>query len=417
MLNVILLLIVGFCLSKWYYHTIIILAIWWQVLENFIIPPYTFTGVCSVFVLWGLAIKFLKKDIKIVEFPFLRAFLISFSCYFLSCVIGIFKLGTVFHALSIFVLPMASFYAVRRIRQLWIFLFVNLLVYATVILMVGFDELQNGFNAAILGLQAIGLGNYSSEQNENYIRFGMYRCQSLFVWCSTYGVACGFTAVLLLFLRFYQRLKFSFIILPIVGLLLFGMFSTGTRSVFVAVFIVLVAYLFQSSLKFKYLLVAVVALICAYNLFPDFFDEVYLSFTNESSVGGSDTNMRGRQLSVALNEFSKHPLLGNGEGRCAFLVNKGTGLLGAESFLFWILIDRGLFGLFASCYLLWSAISYVKKINWMLCLLPIGLMAGKFMSLFPHIEETYYFFYLFVILRAYLEYKNESKNNHLSPRV
>lgn len=61
-------------------------------------------------------------------------------------------------------------------------------------------------------------------------------------------------------------------------LLLFGMFTCGTRSVFVAVTITLLTYIFQAAFKFKYLLGGLLLLLCAFYLFPDFFDQVLFVF-------------------------------------------------------------------------------------------------------------------------------------------
>lgn len=318
---------------------------------------------------------------------------------------GTLNIGSLLSVLQIFVIPVSSYFAIQKISKFWNFLFLNIFIFVSVILSVGFIELSLGFNPIILWLKSVNIGDYSSEQREDYIRFGMYRCQSLMVWCSTYGVVCGVTALLLLLLNYYKRFKQSLLVVLMSLLLLFGMFTCGTRSVFVAITITLLAYIFQAAFKFKYLLVGLLLLLCAFYLFPDFFDQVLLSLTDTSSVGGSDTELRQSQLKIALREFSKSPFIGNGYGRCSYLVNRNIGLYGAESFLFWTLIDRGIMGLVCTLILLFSTIKYLMKQNFLLCFIPLGIMVGKYSSLFPDIEETYYFFYLFIVLRAYQEFK------------
>lgn len=324
---------------------------------------------------------------------------------------GAFKIGSLLFVLQIFIIPVSSYFAIQKISKFWNFLLLNIFIFVCVILSVGFVELNLGFNPVILWLQSVDIGDYSAEQTDDYIRFGMYRCQSLMVWCSTYGVVCGFTALLLLLLNYYKRFKQSLLVVLMSLLLLFGMFTSGTRSAFVAISITLLAYIFQAAFKFKYLLGGLLLLLCAFYLFPDFFDQVLLSITDSSSVGGSDTEMRQSQLNVALREFSNSPFIGNGAGRCAYLVNKNIGLLGAESFLFWTLIDRGIMGLGCSLILLFSTIRYLAKQNFLFCFIPLGIMVGKYSSLFPDIEETYYFFYLFIALRAYQEFNAENVFN------
>lgn len=409
MINVILLLIIFVCLNKWFYHTVIVLALWWQVLNNLFLQPYSFTGVCALLIAICFISKIIKKEILWNRFPLRIPFLILFICYCVSVFNGGFNIGSLLSVLKIFVIPVSSYFAIQKISKFWNFLLLNIFIFVSVILSVGFVELNLGFNPVILWLQSVNIGDYSAEQREGYIRFGMYRCQSLMVWCSTYGVICGFTALLLLLLNYYKRFKLPLLVVLMSLLLLFGMFTCGTRSVFVAISITLLAYVFQAVFKFKYLLGGLLLLLCAYYLFPDFFDQVLLSLTDTSSVGGSDTDLRQSQLKIALREFSNSPFIGNGAGRCAYLVNRNIGLYGAESFLFWTLIDRGIMGLVCSLILLFSTIKYLKKQNFLLCFIPLGIMVGKYSSLFPDIEETYYFFYLFIVLRAYQEFKTSKK--------
>lgn len=409
MINVILLLIIFVCLNKWFYHTVIVLALWWQVLNNLYLQPYSFTGVCALLIAICFISKIIKKEILWNSFPLRIPFLFLFICYCVSVFNGAFNIGSLLSVLKIFVIPISSYFAIQKISNFWNFLLFNILIFVSVILGVGFVELNLGLNPVILWLQSVNIGDYSAEQREGYIRFGMYRCQSLMVWCSTYGVICGFTALLLLLLNYYKRFKLPLLVVLMSLLLLFGMFTCGTRSVFVAISITLLAYVFQAVFKFKYLLGGLLLLLCAYYLFPDFFDQVLLSLTDTSSVGGSDTDLRQSQLKIALREFSNSPFIGNGAGRCAYLVNRNIGLYGAESFLFWTLIDRGIMGLVCSLILLFSTIKYLKKQNFLLCFIPLGIMVGKYSSLFPDIEETYYFFYLFIVLRAYQEFKTSKK--------
>ena len=411
MINVILLLIIFVCLNKWFYHTVIVLALWWQVLHNLYLQPYSFTGVCALLIAICFISKISKKEILWNSFPLRKPFLVLFICYCVSVFNGAFNIDSLLSALQIFVIPVSSYFAIQKISKFWNFLFLNIFIFVSVILSVGFIELSLGFNPIILWLKSVNIGDYSSEQREDYIRFGMYRCQSLMVWCSTYGVVCGFTALLLLLLNYYKRFKQSLLVVLMSLLLLFGMFTCGTRSVFVAITITLLAYIFQAAFKFKYLLGGLLLLLCAFYLFPDFFDQVILSLTDTSSVGGSDTELRQSQLKIALREFSKSPFIGNGYGRCSYLVNRDIGLYGAESFLFWTLIDRGIMGLVCTLILLFSTIKYLMKQNFLLCFIPLGVMVGKYSSLFPDIEETYYFFYLFIVLRAYQEFKTGKKFN------
>ena len=59
-----------------------------------------------------------------------------------------------------------------------------------------------GFNPVALYLESQNIMTFS-EVSDEYIRFGMYRCRSLTAWCSTYGVACGFTMIAFLYATYY----------------------------------------------------------------------------------------------------------------------------------------------------------------------------------------------------------------------
>ncbi len=406
-LNIILITVLLFCLYRYFYHTIIVLAIWWQVLENiYIIGQTHFTGTCSFIVAILFFKKVLDKEIKIEHFPLWKPVLFLIICYAISLVCSAnLKIGYVLVVLSIFTIPVVSFYAITKIKKIWSFLVINICVYSIIILTAGFIELRLGFNPVIRYLQSINLGDYSNEQREGYIRYGMYRCQSLFMWCSPYGVSCAFMAVMLLLMNYYKRDVFNKSFYILIGFLVFGMVTCGTRSVYFMFLILFMSFLTQLGANVKYLFLFSIVSIVIYSIFSSFVDEVADSLINIQSGGGSNIDMRVGQFEIAYNEFLKSPIWGNGYGSCARLTQQTYGLYGAESMIFFVLIDRGLLGVIASLYLLYSVVKYVKKINKYLCLLPIGLFVGKCSSLFPSIEETYYFFYLFVLIRAYKELK------------
>ena len=110
MINVILLLIVFVCLNKWFYHTVIVLALWWQVLNNLSLQPYSFTGVCALLIAICFISKIIKKEILWNSFPLRIPFLILFICYCVSVFNGAFNIGSLLSVLKIFVIPISSLY-------------------------------------------------------------------------------------------------------------------------------------------------------------------------------------------------------------------------------------------------------------------------------------------------------------------
>ena len=92
MINVILLLIIFVCLNKWFYHTVIVLALWWQVLNNLYLQPYSFTGVCALLIAICFIRKIIRKEILWNSFPLRIPFLILFICYCVSVFNGGFNI-------------------------------------------------------------------------------------------------------------------------------------------------------------------------------------------------------------------------------------------------------------------------------------------------------------------------------------
>lgn len=85
---------------------------------------------------------------------------------------------------------------------------------------------------------------------------------------------------------------------------------------------------------------------------PDAFD-----INNTDMSKGSSLYMRVIQLQVSINAFLQAPLFGNGlRYASAVLANKDPLIFGAESVWFKLLIEQGLFGLIAYCYMIYSFI-------------------------------------------------------------
>lgn len=408
--SLLIVLIAVFFLYKNFDKTVVAFALWIPVLNNFVLTNYKVSGLISLFIFLGLSIRVMQKEIDLRKFPFLNAFILLFISYFLSSIIGNrLKLGDISLLLNIFCVPIALFYAINRMPDLWSFLSKNIFVFVIILVGVGLIELSLAFNPVIYWLQDAGIAEYE-EVREDYIRYGMYRCQSLTVWCSTYGVTCGFLLLLLLLLKNFQiKILPSIWLYAIMVLLGVGLISCGTRSVYVAFCISLMAYLIQISKKGKQIVTAALLVFVIYLFNREAFDQIIDSFVNAEDTQGSSVELREMQFNAAYNEFIKSPIFGNGIGAINDLKEKSNEILGAESFIFYALVERGFLGLLLSINLLYQVIKYLFRIRMpLLVFIPVGVAIGKISSLFPDIEETYYFFYLFILIRACYEYKNSA---------
>lgn len=406
--SLLIVLIAVYFLYKAFDKTVVAFALWIPVLNNFVLTNYKVSGLISLFIFLGLSIRVMQKKIDLKEFPFLKAFILLFISYFLSSIIGNrLKLGDITLLLNLFCVPIALFYAVDRIPKFWKFLYTSIFIFVIVLVGVGLIELSLGFNPVIYWLQNVGIAEYE-EVREDYIRYGMYRCQSLTVWCSTYGVTCGFILILLLLLKNFQIKVYASIWLYVIMVLLgIGLVSCGTRSVYVAFCVSLMAYLIQVSKKGKQIVTVVLLIFVIYFFNQEFFDQIIDSFVNAEDTQGSSVELREMQFNAAYNEFIKSPIFGNGIGAINALKEKSNEILGAESFIFYALVERGLFGLLLSINLLYQVVRFLFRARMpILIFIPLGIAIGKVSSLFPDIEETYYFFYLFILIRACYECRN-----------
>ena len=91
------------------------------------------------------------------------------------------------------------------------------------------------------------------------------------------------------------------------------------------------------------------------------FDNIVDSFVHSDDAEGSNADMRISQFQAAYDYFIRHPLFGNGIGATSVATQKNAQLLGAESCIFIIMIDRVIFGFIAyglfniqMCWYLWS---------------------------------------------------------------
>ena len=299
------------------------------------------------------------------------------------------------------------FFAVKHIEAPWKFIYRNFLVFGFVISIVGLVEMIFNFNLVAAFLTDRGLLSLW-EVEEGALRFGSRRCQSLTCWWETYGVNCSYTLLTVLMLDHLKCVKRRMtVLLFFVIMLCLGVFSTGSRTVYITFIIAMLTYMFYVMKNFKGIVGVLLFVLIIYNSFASSIDEIFTSFANHETYGGSSIEMRLTQLNIAWSEFLKNPIFGTGVGGAIRLTEMNSDFYGAESMLYLVLIDRGLFGLFASIALLISTIRYLIKKE-LMSFIPIvlGVIIGKILSYYPDIFETYHFMFLFIIIRAYYEHTN-----------
>ena len=411
-----LLLVFSIFLFKSFYKTSVIILIWQLILMHVSIGEnYTVYSLLGYVELLAFSKQVVSKEIKWKYVPFLSGYLLVLLSFLLAgfeC-----KIGVVGGILSMFILPLTFWLSKDKIEDWTKFVITNLCILMFPIVIIGLLELILGYNPVGLWLEVNGIMNLA-EVSEDYVRFGMMRCRSLTAWCSTYGVLCGYTLITLLFATYYNIVKQKAFIYILSLLLFVGVLSTGTRSVYLSVAIGLLPLVLLYSSKMKYIIGLFAICIVVYLFNETLIDAIIDSFVNHEDADGSSVEMRESQYDAAYEYFARNPIFGNGIGYVSIAMQQSPKLLGAESCIFIIMIDRGVFGFIAYGILNIQLLIYLlKKSRYrMLVFIPIGILVGKLISAFIDIGELYPIMWLAIIIQIIDQAKNKkheiSRNNN-----
>lgn len=259
------------------------------------------------------------------------------------------------------------------------FLIKVFVAYLGIMSVFGLFEALTGANPFIGYLSSHGLK--LPEQRGEYIRFGLYRAQGFTIWCSVFGTACGLGLTYLLHLYFNGRFKGTAIHYALLSLLLIGVVACATRTIIAMTAIALVSilgYLYSNIKKFMPLIcVAIVLFVFAQDVMYELID----SFINHEDAGGSSVEMRAVQYAAAYSFFEDSPIWGNGLGYVEVAKEKSMWLLGAESIIFKLLIDRGTIGIATDIFFVLHGlyVLYFQKNNFL-----IFSFSRSFSERYPH---------------------------------
>lgn len=414
MLGYIFLILLVCFLYKSFYKACVFIMTWSLVFMHVIVgKDFTLWNMSSLAAFIFFIHKLYVKDIRIGNFPFVKSYILLI----LSFVLPGFslKLGVLGGIVGMFLFPFVAWIAKDKIKNYWNFIFVNLTIFSIVIVSVGLLELALGFNPVSLYLESNNIMQFT-EVREDYLRFGLYRCRSLTAWCSTYGVVCGFMMITLLFCMYYRRIKIPIFSYILCALLFVGVLSTGTRSVYTAVVIGLIPLIMNYATKLKYVILLFIIALFVYENNQELFNEIADSFIHSDEAGGSDVDMRMSQYQAAYKYFEKSPLFGNGIGAVGEAMQKTSQLLGAESCIYIIMIDRGLFGFIAYGLFNIQIVLYLfkKRKYRALIFIPIAILTGKIISAFIDINEVYPIFWLSILTKAIDDCLFEYKGKRIS---
>lgn len=365
-----------------------------------LLPVCRGVNVTTLFIYLLFFYSFYKYGEKrFLSFPFLIPFVICIGSYFVSAFWG--------HKVALSVAKWVEQYFL--VWTIWVlykptvennkFLFYNLMGYLLLLDVYAVFESVTVENPFLDYLRISGVD--IPRQGSDYMRYGIYRAQSLTVWTSIMSVASGLGAVFLAHSYFIKILKPTLLLYVVWILCLAGVLISGARSVMVVVVISAMGFL-KNLINIKYIIILGLVGFVSVSVTGDFFSEVIDSFVNPAEAGGSSVEQRSLQFLVAYRYWMNAPIIGNGLDFTNLLVAKDVGLLGAESIIFRLLIDRGIVG-FLSFVFLYAYSCWVlhKKglTSWSFIL--IGFAFGKVVSLLFSLDEAYPFVYVVLLMKMY----------------
>jgi len=373
-----------------------LVLIWYPTILLFPICRGIQVSTLLIYILLFYALVY-QSNYKAKYFPLLLPFCICVFSYLISSLFGLKISFGIFRMIEQYVLAFVIWLLYKPTSENNRFLFCHFIIYLVILNIYAIFEAFSFMNPVLDYLRSGG-GNYP-EQGETYVRYGIYRAQSMTIWTSILGMTSAVGAFFLHFSYFKGYVKGNLFLWICVGLCLIGIFISGTRTVIV--FFIFASFSFFS--YFRRMKVLFLILLCLAPLLffiGDYLALVMDSFLNPEDTGGSSVEMRGLQFLVAFNYWMNSPIVGNGLGYTDFLVDQKVGLLGAESIVFQLLIDRGILGAFSFVFLYGYAILILYRMEmFKVSFFILAFAFGKISSLIPSLTEAYIFSYVILIIK------------------
>lgn len=376
--------------------------IWYPTLT--LLPVMRGMNVTTLFIYLLFFYSLYKNGTKaFLSFPFLVPFAFCIGSYLISAVFGYKIALSVAKWIEQYILVLDIWALYKPTKRNNKFLFYSLMGYLLLLDVYAVLESISFENPFLDYLRSSGID--IPQQGAHYVRYGFYRSQSLTVWTSIMAIASGLGAVFLAYSFFEKILKPSILLYVVWAFCLIGVFISGTRSAMLVTAISAMCFL-KRLINIKYIIILSVVGYVALMLTGDFFSEVADSFVNSDEAGGSSVEQRGLQFLVAYRYWMNAPIFGNGLEFTNILVAQDIGLLGAESIVFRLMLDRGLVGAFSFVFLYgYSCWILSKKGLSGLSFILVGFAFGKIISLMFTLEEAFSFTYVVLLMKMYNQEK------------
>lgn len=252
--------------------------------------------------------------------------------------------------------------------------------------------------------------------NYTEVRFGFKRIQSVFDTPMSMGLAMGVFGYLLFEYRKMARNNNFFVAVLMLACLVLPWLS-GSRSVFAAVFILLIPVLNETLSGSRFALLKIGLVGGAIFLFGGWMMLLVDSFIHsDTAVTGSSLDMRLMQFAVIVPFFLNSPIWGNGYAFIwSFVKSVDADILGAESIWLQLLVDFGIIG--AAAYI--SCIVYMVKalkkvVHKKSVFLPMSIVAGYTLSTFLGLELNFFFIVCLIFLKTKELYNPDNEAGKMS---
>ncbi len=351
---------------------------------------------------------------KLRTYPFLiPSLLVGFSYVITNVLAEPHWPSTVFVLNTIYCFPFVVWCVLEEERDLKLLLYAFMLyfgfcaVYALV-------ELALGENI-ILG-KFIQMDIVTNDVlNYDEVRFGFKRLQSVFDTPMSMGLAMGVFGYLLFEYRKMTKNSNFFVAVLMVACLILPWLS-GSRSVFVAVFVLMIPIMNEVLKGDRFALLKIGLLGGGVFLLGGWVMLLVDSFVHsDTAVTGSSLDMRIMQFAVIIPFFLNSPIWGNGYAFIwSFVKQVDADILGAESVWLQLLVDFGVIGVIAYlCCIVYMIKALKPVVQKKSVILPMAVVVGYTLSTFLGLELNFFFIVCMMLMKMKEFYVENEKSDDL----
>lgn len=351
-----------------------------------------------------LSIAMVKRRLSMCRFPFKKAYCLLFFVLIVGIFVSemdflktgpfVFDLILSYYIVVIFYNELKSFEDVKYSIRCFIVLILFFCAYSTIEYFVQYNPVLDYLGETIPE-------EWGGRLYETTERYSSIRCQSFMTITIGWGGLCCMALSLML----YCRSAFVHILIPIsfwfvILILIFCTYTTGTRSAFLYLMIVLFGsciMLRGTSKRMMITLLVIGGLYTLYNM-GDIISSIISS--DSSSESGSNSSMRQLQLIAAINVISNSPIWGFGVKGVSIAGGLDGDIHGAESVWFQQLISYGLMGVISQIYIYYSIIKLLCKESKKFIFVALGWIAFASLTTSPGLGEYYFLIIIILIYKA-----------------